>query len=311
MLRQRSSSSGDDGFYEAFSDLIFAVMAIFVLLTTVFLVLAKESPEVKKARGALKEVTDKIEAVQAERDAVAEKTEKGEATLADIRSEKAEIAVAVDMTGSMEQELRKLTETVNLVLQVLPRVAPEVRIGISAYRINTDGVNESRAFPMRTVTDESKDGGKSLGELTRFLKSLSAVGGTAPVDRAVSQSISMFTPAGAFHGNQILMLLGDVGPYEFDYQQADEMTPQGYARADRMENEVAHWVKAAKKRHLIVIFSGNDEIADMQYGAARSRKHRESRDLFKRIAVNAGQKKGYTENVGNMLALFLKAMVKK
>lgn len=301
------------GFYEFFSDIIFATMAIFVLLMTIFIVLAQESSPIRKAKKQI----DAINAQTAEiSEKIVEKEQQAkslEAQIAKLARKDVEIAIAVDKTGSMEQELYNLKSAIQKLAQILPKVSESVKISVVSYRISESGRNETVTFPMTRILDAQKDGGKSYRKLVSFLSRQRHKSGLAPILSASRQAIAQFSPSSTFKGHQVFMLLGDVGPYEESINDADRITASGERRASQLVDLVGTWAKAKKNRNMIILFSGRDEVyrTGFGYGAARRHKHKISMDLFKQIATRAGQPKAYTENQSSMLADFLVAALKR
>ena len=300
------------GFYESFSDLIFATMAIFVLLMIVFVVLVQESSPIGKAKKQLEAIKEQIEETKAETLEAEEEAKAKEAEIAKLAKRNIEIVIAVDKSGSMEEELRNLAATINELAQILPKISEDVRIGVVAYRTAEDAVRDQTSIlPMYPIVDAEKDQGRSLSQLRSFLASQRAVSGLAPTLKATKKSLSLFNQSSDFDGHQVFMLLGDVGPYEESLRGSDVVTNAGRARADQLVASVGQWVKARKDRNIIVLFSGRDEMTTRENPPQRRRKHRTSMELFKRIAVEAGQQDSYTENQSNMLTDFLVAALKR
>lgn len=300
------------GFYESFSDLIFATMAIFVLLMIVFVVLVQESSPIGKAKKQLEAIKEQIEETKAETQQAEEEAKAKEAEIAKLAKRNIEIVIAVDKSGSMEEELRNLAATINELAQILPKISEDVRIGVVAYRTAEDAVRDQTSIlPMYPIVDAEKDQGRSLSQLRSFLASQRAVSGLAPTLKATQKSLSLFNQSPNFDGHQVFMLLGDVGPYEESLYDSDVITNAGRARADQLVASVGQWVKARKDRNIIVLFSGRDEMTTRENPPQRRRKHRTSMELFKRIAVEAGQRDSYTENQSNMLTDFLVAALKR
>lgn len=301
------------GFYEFFSDIIFATMAIFVLLMTIFIVLAEESSPVRK-------IKKQINAVETEKAQVIEKTNQIEVEAVTLESEISklarkdiEISIAVDKTGSMEQELYNLTSAIKKLAQILPKVSGSVKISVVSYRMSESMHNDTRLFPMTHILDPKLDNGKSYKELVTFLKKQRHKSGLAPILQATEIALSEFDSSPDYKGHQVFMLLGDVGPYEESINDADKITSAGQKRAERLTSIVGNWVKNKKNRNLIILFSGRDEVrrSGFGYGVARRHKHKISMNLFKQIAMDAGQPNAYTENQSSMLADFLVAALKR
>ena len=77
---RRKDKSPSDGFYEAFSDIIFATMAIFVLLMTIFLVVVRVSDVPQQAEPQIQsQGADDIAACVAQRFVIEEQQREREA----------------------------------------------------------------------------------------------------------------------------------------------------------------------------------------------------------------------------------------
>jgi preprotein translocase subunit YajC len=301
------------GFYEFFSDIIFATMAIFVLLMTIFIVLAQESSPARKAKKQIEAVKVKTLEVADEIVSTEGKAKSLDAQIAKLARKDIQIAIAVDKTGSMEEELYNLKSAIQKLAQILPKVSESVSISVVSYRISERGRNDTVLFPMTRLMDSSLDNGKSYQQLVNFLSRQRHESGLAPILDATKQALASFDNSPDFKGHQVFMLLGDVGPYEESINGVDEITRGGEQRARQLVSSVGSWAKEKKNRNIIILFSGRDEVykTGAGYGAARRHKHRVSMDLFKQIAVQAGQPKAYTENQSSMLADFLVAALKR
>ena len=301
------------GFYEFFSDIIFATMAIFVLLMIIFIVLAQESSPARKAKKQIESIQEQKAEVIAKIGESEGKAKELESVIDKLARKDIEIAIAVDKTGSMEQELYNLTSAIQKLADILPKVSESVKISIVSYRISESMRNETVLFPMTRILDPKADGGKSYQQLVRFLKNQRHKSGLAPILNASEMALSQFDSSPDFKGHQVFMLLGDVGPYEESISDTDRITTAGEHRANKLVSLVGDWAKGKKNRNMIILFSGRDEVfrSGFGFGGARRHKHKVSMDLFKKIAVEAGQPKAYTENQSTMLADFLVAALKR
>jgi len=311
MTIKLKSGNSDAGFYESFSDVIFATMAIFVLLMIIFLLLAHESSPIAKLKKQFEAVEQKTQSLQSSTETLSKAAELDEKIVAKMAERNVEIAIAVDKSNSMEQELYNLKRAIGRLGEILPGVAKNVRVGVVAYRINESYQDSTEVFPMTQIQEVSADRGQSLQSLTRYLRRQTHQSGLAPILKATQKSIAMFNPSPSFNGHQVLMILGDVGPYEENMQGVDTITAAGEQRANQLINIVSQWVKAKKNRNIILLFSGRDEIYRTIYGRERQHKHKVSMELFQAIAQAAGQPKAYTENQSTMLADFLIAALKR
>ncbi len=301
------------GFYEFFSDIIFATMAIFVLLMTIFIILAQESSPARKAKKQIEAINVETAEVSGKIVEAESQARNLEVQIAKLARKDIEIAIAVDKTGSMEAELYNLKAAIQKLGQILPKVSESVSLSVVSYRISESGRNETVVFPMTRIQDPKVDGGSSYRQLTKFLGSQRHVSGLAPILSATQTALSQFDSSPGYRGHQVFMLLGDVGPYEESISDADVITVAGEQRAAELVSVLGSWVKQRKDRNMIILFSGRDEVTrtGLGIGEARRYKHKISMDLFKQIASQAGQPKAYTENQSSMLADFLVAALKR
>ncbi len=307
-IQEEDSSTG---FYEAFSDIIFATMAIFILLMTIFLVLAQESSPARKAQKKLEEIQEQTEKTSQKIVENNKKSKQLESELKNLSKRNVEIAIAVDKTGSMEDELYNLKHAINELSKILPKIMDNVRISVVAYRMSENDRDVTDHFKMTQIFDSKKDGGTSLKKLTDFMSRQRHQGGSAPVLRATRKALTQFSQNAGERDHQVFMLLGDVGPYELTYKSPDTITSEGRERANQLVSTVKNWKLSKKNRNIIILFSGRDEVNDGRHGQARQRKHYLSMELFKKIAAEAGQPDAYTENQSRMLVDFLVAALKR
>lgn len=228
-----------------------------------------------------------------------------------VRAQGLDLVVAVDISGSMDDALGHLVETINTIARVLPIITPKFRLSIIGYR--GDPSKESQTyFNYDGVYSEDEDGGTSLNELDEFLSKLEAKNGLAPIGWAVDESLNVFSKYAASkeYGDsyKIFFLLGDVGPYELSFE---DMLYKSEKRKyeDQITHKITNWVKQSEKHRVITLFSGSPPSteADQAYHV----RYRESLRFFKDIAIKAGQPENFTQNPGKMLAYLLSAIVKK
>ncbi|MEM1231367.1 MAG: hypothetical protein AAGI15_12575 [Pseudomonadota bacterium] len=301
MLKLQSQNASTS-FYEAFSDLIFATLAIMVLLMIVFLIQINLDIGIEALEQQLAETQGRFEQRQ---EALAEANEQN-AKLK--RSEQAmkqyniELAIAVDVTGSMQLELNQLADTIGLVGKILPRIANKVRIGVVAYRKDEQNQVRTAKFPMQRIYAPESDSQRSFRRLHAFVRGLRARPGSAPLEQAVDTTLKMFAPTSSFNGHQAFMLLGDVGPYEDRYR--DQTIDAANRRQERaMQRQLQVWAKASDHRNVLILFTGEDEITKTR--GAQNQKFISSRAFFEKLAAAAEQPDGYSNNYSEMIPLLL------
>lgn len=183
------TSRGGDGFYEMFSDLIFGVMAIFVLLFIILISLLRPPPP---------EITP---------------------------PEKIDLVIAIDVSGSMGAQIAQLKVALNELGQNFPNLIDDFRVGLVAYRYNgfPSEVLHADIFQLKSM-DET-----AFSSLEGFLNRsvVSRGGGVAPV-YALRRGLELFGSNLSDEGrSRILVLIGDVASeyrtngsdvYEEDYE---------------------------------------------------------------------------------------------
>lgn len=252
------SPSRFTSFYESFSDLIFATMAIFVLLMTIFLVLVKT------------EQTVPVKSL--------------------------ELVVAVDVTGSMSEPLTDLADTLVTMSKVLPLVSPKFSVGIVAYRLQSNSNSVYRVLDPLPIAAQDEDGGGSFNKLVEFSnRELKAIGGAALLVPSIERAITMFPTLPNKDANQVLVLIGDVGPFENTAGTLRE-------RENTIFQMAKQWAGESPRRFIVPIFTPTS--------LARERRP-QSRKFFEGLAAAVEQPENFTDNSGNMLSILLKFVVKK
>ncbi len=301
------SSNSPTSFYETFSDLIFATMAIFVLLMIIFVVQINLDTSVKEL---LEQIEQETAELRAEEKKLADKNKQ----LAKLGMAKKgveqynfEVVIAVDTTGSMQLELDLLADTIGLIGKILPKIGNSVKIGVVAYRRDESNRQDIKVFPLQRILDEDTDGKRSFRKIHSFVGRLRAQPGSAPIEEAMDQALKMFSDADTFAGHQAFMLLGDVGPYEDRYR--DQIIDSKNRQQEKgMINQLKSWRSKSMHRNVLVLYSGNDEIK--KTSGNQNKKFVESREFFKKLAAGAGQPEGFTSNPTEMIPQLLSVIVK-
>ena len=316
------SPSRFTSFYESFSDLIFATMAIFVLLIVVFLTLIESSSaknqnnlehQLSQAQAKLAEQAKELDRAAAERQRAREQLKELTQELANAESAVSarglELVIAVDVTGSMEEPLGHLLETITTVSRVLPAISPDFKVGVVAYRIGENDSRPLQIFALQQILPESSDRGRSQQRIEAFLRRLEAANGVAPIRAAIDSAVSMFSTPSSYQGSQILLLLGDVGPYELSLNDLFYSDQKKGRFETPLLRQVASWARESERRTVISMFSGLRPAAGLDH--RYTIKYEQSLRFFREVATNAGQPENFTQNPGKMLAYLLTAIVRR
>lgn len=316
------SPSRSTSFYESFSDLIFGTMAIFVLLMLVFLALVQppatnqDTEEMlAQAEAQLEEQKEDINQLQAQlkksefqTNVVRKQLEEMMKAMAEsensVHSKGLELIVAFDVSGSMDNALAHLFETIKTISIVLPTIAPEYRLGMIGYAYDDNGKlpDGLQIFPIRNIFPEQKDSGRSISSINNFLTNVIR-GRIAPTDRALLKAMEMSSQPKEFDGFQVIMLLGDAGPYE--YGELNILEENEIQSGKAVTERVKNWASASDNRRIISYYSA--ERPQYNYHPVIKAGY----EFFKELPKAAGQPENFIEDTGKMLAKLLEAIVKK
>jgi hypothetical protein len=286
--------------------------------------MAQVKPEVMSAEDA--------ERLKAERDSLSK-------MLADTRKELAdateirplELVVAIDMSGSMRQPLANLKMATRQLAVNLPKLV-EFRLGIIAYGGHNNvspEINPVRIFPLTTLRDVPGRGGSGLGDggaavderFGSFIDGLELRNGSVDVTDALRIACEMLA-GGDKQARKTLVLIGDVGPYEFNNGQVTirYLKPPARVFVDRSyeENALAHVRRLAReipKVRVLAIYTGRvtppaaSDDPTSSYFIIQSTLS-ESVAFFKSVAEAAGPGRGeYSESPFDMLTLMLGTLI--
>ena len=254
-----SPPSQSTSFYEVFSDLIFATMAIFVLV--IIVLISQVRPEgipVEQVAEIEKEFMEALEELEKENQEQAEKLEETQKEIEDaIATASVELIVVVDGSGSMQPAMDELKGSIVSIAKTIPIVTSEFRLGLVVYRSELD------VFPVRRILAEDKDRGRSLQSVVRFTERLEPVADIASLDDGVIKALDMFQLKSS---RKSLVILGDVGPYEYEYVRPTVQQPGGSVRVDcantRREQKVISAVRKFGEQHenfrVFTLFTAGD-----------------------------------------------------
>ena len=281
-------------FYESFSDLIFGTMAIFVLLMMVFLVLVNEG-DIKKRKELGEQLAKSQEASQETQEQLKKVIAEFAALENAVRTRGLELVIAVDRTGSMGLGLKDLTRTLNTFSSAITEYVPEYRVSVLAYHEDPTKFIAKRM----EVFAKKKDNGQSQTELGDLLNSIKPEGGAAPVAEAITRAIQIQHQQSTFQGMQIIMLIGDVGPFEMETQFSNS------ENANTVLTQMANWVGRSKTRKIVAVYAKKG--CELENNCSLPT---ESLDFFQRACGISGEREDcINPNPEQMLIPLLKAIV--
>lgn len=236
-----------NSFYESFSDLIFGTMAIFILMMMVFLVLVNKG-DIEEREVMEKQVEQLVQAAERSRQqlqsVVSELTQLQKA----VKTQGLRLVVAVDRTGSMAAGLTDLTETLSVFSNVITKYVPEYEVSVVAYHADPA---QFLVLPRQKVLSKDQDAGQSQAAVTSFLAAIQPSAGAAPVARAIDRGLDLQN-IDDFSGVQVLMLIGDVGPFEKEMGMAPEVDQLA---VDQLLASMARWIGRSDKRKVVSVYA--------------------------------------------------------
>lgn len=281
-----SPPSQETSFYEVFSDLIFATMAIFVLIIIVLIIQVR--PEGVPAE-ELAELEKEMEEQAKELEETQKKLEDAIATAA------VELIVVVDGSGSMQPTMDELKGSIVSIAKTIPIVTSEFRLGLIVYRSELD------IFPVRQILAEDRDGGRSLRSVSQFTQRLEPQYNIASIDDAVIRALSMFQSPSS---RKSLIVLGDVGPYETEYIQPSAQNPQGGVRVECNDSAREQRVISAVRR-----FGAQDEnfriFTLFTAGEAASNCRETTVPFFRELAASLDDNGQYSADLSELFVFLL------
>lgn len=323
-----------ENFFEPFSDLIFATMAIFALLMLIFLTQIKKSvatvtdgkkaaaevAELKKQLGESKKEKEGLEKKVEEQASKAEKQEKTiseqEKTIDEmgekveeleeevISTSSLELVIAVDASATMADVLEDLSKAILRIGDSIPNVASSFRLGVIVYRKGL------RTFPIQEIHPADEDGGKSIESLKDFVRSeCVADNSLANIQGAIHQGAEMLASSSNRKSRKSLVLMGDVGPYEMDGDPRSRTNRE--IRLEKLAcDEIAKLATAQSNLSFFAVYTGS-KLTDPIDPRNVSDIHRQSTiNFFQDLAKAATDDKGkYVDDANDVLSLLLLAII--
>jgi len=216
MLFGRATSTSKDGFYEIFSDLIFGVMAIFVLLFIIMVSLLRPPPP------------------------------------ENLPPEKIDLVIAIDVSGSMDKHINQLHTALRELARNFPNMIEDFRIGIVAYRKGFSAypkVKHGAVFPLQPMTADA------LSALENFMDKfvVPKIPGPYRVDPVwgLERAIDELPDSnGDVIRKQILVIIGDAAA---EYRASGRPKSTSSIDASRI---VSSFIAQSPERRILAIFSG-------------------------------------------------------
>tara|TARA_Y100001954_G_C15765905_1_gene581741 strand:+ start:414 stop:1442 length:1029 start_codon:yes stop_codon:yes gene_type:complete len=329
----------DSSFYESFSDLIFATMAIFVLLLIVFLVqvnaqtvkavnteqlrveAAAQTAELEETREQMMQVEEQNSELQDELD---KSEQEANALKESLKVRPLELVVVMDVSGSMTTQMDVLRQALRQLTLLLPSLSDDIKIGIVVYQSKIKHFPENQNQLQRILQAED-DNGASFRSVTdwmakwltpasrsndsasvRRLRQYSQVSKLSPssvnIIAGVKRGISLFTKVPPARMRQVFLLIGDVGPFE-GKGRVEVISPEESREAQVIQQTIRDWAVQREQRGVIALrvrTQNREQPLEPNTDA-----------FFKGVASAAGENGKYTEDWENVLVEIVAALLER
>lgn len=304
-----------DGFSEAFTDMLFGTMAIFILLMMVFMVQigrpataektpaptpqtpCPECPDTDILRDAIAQYKEQAAELRGELKETQESLSKAQGQL---DTSALEIVVAIDRSGTMGEELKDLMRFIRSVSEFMPRITPNFRIGIIAYGDEDGDFSASEdfeEFPLMEIKPKEMDDGTSFNLVDRFISGIQPKSSLAPVAEALELALEWLQRSAAeAQGRQVLMLIGDVGPMETDWSGMNDYSREEQVRAESLALKIGRWIQVSPQRSVLTFFSAHNP---------NDSNNADTQAFFEKIAIKSGQPENYKESTSDMVGALI------
>jgi len=320
MNLRNSEASGN--FYESFSDLIFATMAIFALLMIIFLTLVQP---LESTENLEQELTDTQEQLKQAKEEAEKQAQQAAATEAKLKAKPIDLAIAVDGSSSMSETLNAIQTSIEFVAEVASRLAPTFRLSIVIYRdrestqlftlteinstsqgIKSAGMNKLNTWLYEKVISvrnlrggkDGQPGGQSYGE-SRYEDRFNPLHSIADIQYGIKLATSQLNKKNSEETQKVLIVIGDMGPWE---------RPNSQSAADNFglqkQKDIFAMMKtfsSPETHHIMTLFTGK--------GNHGLNHRRETIAFFKGLAKIGGERGKYSDDASQVAATVVEAVI--
>ena len=204
-----------------------------------------------------------------------------------------DVLIAIDTTASQAPAIDALQRAARSLSEIGARLSPRFRIGVVAY--NGEGLV---TFPL-TEIGATSGGNPSTGmqQLQTFLDGLGTVSGTADVEGALKEALAKLDSVARSGTRQLLVLCGDVGPWESGELEVIESFDRESAR--RSVGFVRSFAERSDQNRVLALFSGQNSNAANKD---------ETVVFFRDVARAAGDRGTYSDDVSQLSATLVEAL---
>lgn len=200
-----------------------------------------------------------------------------------------DLVFVVDASQSWQAAQPDLFETITHIAELLPKITPEVRIGVIVYRWQI-----VQRYSLRIIKSDTVDGGASLRSLQRNVLGIKPIGTLVNVELAINEGLKWLSNTSR---RTILITVGDVGTDEMDGTRDSYSWNDKQAR-NRVLNRAKAWCAGHENRRLLTMYTGTEQRG-MHI------------DFYRDLAAVGGSQGLFCDNASKMVTTILEAALAK
>ncbi len=144
----------------------------------------------------------------------------------------------------------------------------------------------------------NEDNGRSLQEVANFTRKMKPISGLANIDAAILESLSMFSSGSS---KKSLVIIGDVGPYEYSSQGKNYVNCADSVREQRLISAVKQFAAREEKFSLFTLYTGDDTP---QFACPS-----QTQVFFTNLASLLDDNGGYSADISKLFLFLLKGVL--
>ncbi len=242
-----------------------------------------------------------------------------------LRPKPVDVVLVIDGTESMDPVLDELASASKSVAEIGSRLSTRFRLGIVVYRTSgsvstfplteiTETIDGRPSEGMRALTrftdaktkrvnivagSNGEIGGKPTGK-TQMVSELEGLLSLADIESGLSAGVRMLESRRATGTRQVMIVMGDVGPWESDGE-AGSISRADRQSAQRCLASARGFAQSGEDRRILAMFTGK---------TLQNLRHRgETVEFFRQLAAQAGSNGAYSDDTSKIAASVVDAAV--
>lgn len=203
-----------------------------------------------------------------------------------------DVVFIIDVSKSWEVQQTQVLETINLLSDVMPDLAAEVRFGVIGFR---EAV--AYEYPLSQVFPTEIDNGQSKARLSRFIETMAADGARVDIELAIDRGLGFMGNRVTDGRIQLLIVVGDVGMEE---KSGDDVLDHFEIEAAKtLFARVGRWASNnPENRRVLTLYMGE-----------KSNPVTDGETFFRFVAEKCGKQGHYSDNPSRLVIDAVRAAI--